>query len=294
VASGLWTGRPNVLSPEHTRWPAIEIVTQATWRSDGARSVVIPVANDLAVATPGPSCGDSTESDRLLAVNLIKQRRSAVALDDSTTIALHTFYGMLDRLLPRSGAAPWDVLPWRPHLHCGIFVHRVDGLAPGLYFFLRNPDSYENVRTALDPSFVFERPDGCPNHLSFFRLTAGDFRKQAQVISCQQKIAGAGAFSLGMIAEFRESIRATGAWWYRRLFWEAGVLGQVLYLEAEAAGVRGTGIGCYFDDAFHAILGVRNDELQSLYHFTLGGPVEDERLMTLPAYSHLQPAPTVQ
>jgi hypothetical protein len=28
------------------------------------------------------------------------------------------------------------------------------------------------------------------------------------------------------------------------------VLGQLLYLEAEAAGVRATGIGCYFDDAF--------------------------------------------
>ena len=36
---------------------------------------------------------------------------------------------------------------------------------------------------------------------------------------------------------------------YRRLFWECGLIGQVLYLEAEAAGVRGTGIGCFYDDA---------------------------------------------
>jgi hypothetical protein len=27
--------------------------------------------------------------------------------------------------------------------------------------------------------------------------------------------------------------------------------------------------------------------LQSLYHFTVGGPVEDRRLMTLPPYGHL-------
>ena len=27
--------------------------------------------------------------------------------------------------------------------------------------------------------------------------------------------------------------------------------------------------------------------LQSLYHFTIGGPVEDRRLMTLPPYTHL-------
>jgi hypothetical protein len=61
----------------------------------------------------------------------------------------------------------------------------------------------------------------------------------------------------------------------------------VLYLEAEAAGVRGTGIGCYFDDAFHELLGVRGVEFQDLYHFTVGGPVDDPRLITLPPYAHL-------
>ena len=75
-----------------------------------------------------------------------------------------------------------------------------------------------------------------------------------------------------------------GAWWYRRLFWEAGMLGQVLYLEAEAAGVRGTGIGCYFDDAFHDLLGLSGDRFQDLYHFTVGAPVDDPRLTTLPPY----------
>ncbi|KAF9611688.1 hypothetical protein IFM89_034871 [Coptis chinensis] len=36
---------------------------------------------------------------------------------------------------------------------------------------------------------------------------------------------------------------------YPRLFWETGILGQVLYLEAHAVGISATGIGCYFDDA---------------------------------------------
>ncbi len=283
-----WEGRPNLLSPDHTRWPVIDFAAQAAWRSEDA------LDSDSAAASrtytpPAPSWSDSSASAPRRAVDLIKQRRSAVALDDSTSIGLQTFYGMLDRLLPRAGAAPWDVLPWPPHLHCGIFVHRVDGLTPGLYLFLRNPDSEKKVKSALSPSFLFERPSGCPEHLLLFRLIDGNFRQQAQVVSCQQKIAGAGAFSLGMIAEFRDSVRSKGAWWYRRLFWESGVLGQVLYLEAEAAGIRGTGIGCYFDDAFHSILGLQDNQLQSLYHFTVGGPVEDTRLTTLPAYAHLSP-----
>ncbi|MGZ8193672.1 MAG: nitroreductase, partial [Methylobacter sp.] len=68
---------------------------------------------------------------------------------------------------------------------------------------------------------------------------------------------------------------------------ECGLIGQVLYLEAEAAGIRGTGIGCYFDDSVHEILGIQGHEFQSLYHFTVGKPVEDKRLQTLPAYAHL-------
>ena len=74
---------------------------------------------------------------------------------------------------------------------------------------------------------------------------------------------------------------------YPRLFWETGVIGQVLYLEAEAAGIRGTGIGCFFDDAVHRTIGIEDHSWQSLYHFTIGGMVEETRLETEPAYNHL-------
>ena len=62
------------------------------------------------------------------------------------------------------------------------------------------------------------------------------------------------------------------------------MIGQVLYLEAEAAGLRGTGIGCFFDDPMHELLGLTGIRYQDLYHFTVGGPVEDRRLATMPAY----------
>jgi nitroreductase len=71
---------------------------------------------------------------------------------------------------------------------------------------------------------------------------------------------------------------------YRHLHWEAGMLGQQLYLEAEAQGWRGTGIGCFFDDAVHDILGLKDEGFQVLYHFSVGMPVDDPRLLTRPAY----------
>jgi hypothetical protein len=107
----------------------------------------------------------------------------------------------------------------------------------------------------------------------------------ARFVSCQQAIASDSVFSLGMLSLFEDSLDE-GPWWYRRLFWEGGVLGQALYMEAEAAGLRGTGIGCYFDDVVHEVLGLEGDRFRDLYHFTAGGPIDDPRLATRPAYPH--------
>lgn len=63
-----------------------------------------------------------------------------------------------------------------------------------------------------------------------------------------QEIASHGCFSLGMVACFDRLLHDKNMWMYPRLFWETGVLGQVLYLEAHAVGISATGIGCYFDD----------------------------------------------
>lgn len=92
-------------------------------------------------------------------------------------------------------------------------------------------------------------------------------------------------FALGMLAEFNDIVQAA-PWRYRQLHWEAGLLGQILYLEAETLNLRGTGIGCFFDDAFHEVLGLRDRKFQSLYHFTVGRALVDARITTLPPYPH--------
>ncbi|MGZ8961963.1 MAG: nitroreductase family protein, partial [Methylophilaceae bacterium] len=69
---------------------------------------------------------------------------------------------------------------------------------------------------------------------------------------------------------------------YRDLHREAGLIGQVLYLQAEARGLRGTGIGCFFDDPIHELLGLADDTFQTVYHFTVGLALEDTRIETLP------------
>jgi hypothetical protein len=137
----------------------------------------------------------------------------------------------------------------------------------------------------MNPEFAWETAAGCPAHLPLFQLVRADARHAAKTLSCHQDIASDSAFSLGMLADFDAGL-AEGPWVYRRLFWECGLIGQALYLEAEAAGVRGTGIGCFFDDPVHELLGLQGTAYQSLYHFTIGGSLVDTRLQTLPGYFH--------
>ena len=207
-------------------------------------------------------------------------------MDATTQISRETFFRMLARLIPtRDGpSVPWDAIPWRPRIHLGLFVHRVEGLPAGLYALPRDPDKLGSLKGAMRKDFSWRRPPACPPGLPLYLLEEGDVRTLAARISCGQDIAGDGAFSLGMMADYQDSLRTYGAAFYRNLFWEAGMVGQVLYLEAEEAGVRSTGIGCYFDDPVHEAFGMASRDWQSLYHFTVGGPVEDPRLTTLPAY----------
>ena len=207
-------------------------------------------------------------------------------MDGTTSITAEGFFGMLARLLPGSDgrAMPWDAIAWTPRIHLGLFVHRVTGLPPGLYALVRDPDKLEPLRAALRRGFLWHSPASCPPELPLYLLELGDCRALASRLSCGQDIAGDGAFSLGMIADYMDSLVSQGAAFYRNLFWEAGMVGQVLYLEAEAAGLRATGIGCYFDDPVHQAFGLGSREWQSFYHFSIGGPIQDTRLTTLPAY----------
>jgi SagB-type dehydrogenase family enzyme len=266
--------KPNQLSSDHMSWDIIDAVQNAS-QSDGPAflDTSTHVTNDL-----------NTPTSPFTAEAVIRRRRSAQSYNRTTSRTdLHTFLHSLERTLPRQGC-PFDVFPHDPQVHLALFIHAVDGLDSGLYMLVRNPQHFESLKSLTDSSFDWHQvKEGLP----FYRLKTGDFRSSAQSISCTQAIAGDSAYALGMIARFDSVLREAPSM-YPRLFWETGLVGQVLYLEAEAQDMRATGIGCFFDDQMHGVLGLQNTEWQSLYHFTVGQHVEDTRLETKPPYHHIQ------
>jgi SagB-type dehydrogenase family enzyme len=272
VRTGRWSGRASQLSEDHVEWRFIDEIARETG-DQGHPDVREPPA--------APAVEPVRRRAPLDARAIILQRRSAVAFDGRSTIDRLTFYDMLSRVMPDRDA-PWNVLWWSPRIHLAIFVHRVDGVAPGLYLLARDPVALDRLRTACGREFLWERAH---DDLPLMCLARGECLTLARRLSCDQDIAADGFFSLGMIADFDASLVAHGPSFYRNLFWEAGAVGQVLYLEAEAAGVRSTGIGCFYDDPVHDVLGLQDHAFQSLYHFTVGMAVEDTRLTTERGYA---------
>lgn len=271
-------GARNTLSADHVPWEAIDVAEAVT------RKAATP-PQQRSPRVRGSDLDSTTHEllprpHQISARTIFRQRRSAVALDGVTGITKDAFFRILAATMPEPSRVPFAAFSHEPAIHPVLFVHRVEGLSPGLYVLPRALGAEAKLRAAMRDSFRFEAVPDAPPSLPLRLLETGDVKNGASFIACQQAIAADGAFAVGMLAEFEPRLTEHGAWFYRTMHHEAGALGQTLYLEAEALGIRGTGIGCFFDDEMHSLLGLRDRTFQTIYHFTIGGPVDDPRLAT--------------
>ena len=134
-----------------------------------------------------------------------------------------------------------------------LYAHHVEGLQAGVYRFWAERGELE-------------------------RIKSGDQRVAAAGLSLGQDLAGNACVAFSMIGDLERATRAHGDRGYRYVHFEAGAIGQRLYLAAEALGLRGTGIGAFYDEQVHRYLGLSREQGQVVYHFAIGYPVPDPRL----------------
>ena len=252
-----YQGKANLLSRAHHPWEAVDLAMTASQVNTAA----IPKLN---VQTP---MLERIPNDKSIKEVILK-RRSAQAMDFGRThISLEQFRQMLH-------AVTTPVDSYRKRVHFVIFVHDVETLESGLYFYIRNTEHKSALKRLSRNDFLWQGQ----TIDNLYLLEKGDFRSQVKFISCSQDIAGDSAFSLGMITQFREPIETYGAHEYRELYWECGEIGQQLYLEATILSLSATGIGCYLDDVMHRMLGFEDETFQTMYHFTIGRSIIDTRM----------------
>ena len=301
-----WQGTPNRLDRHPMyRWPVIDAVAVAT-RVHALSPDVGASLGGHAFCSVSPArcagssftCAERTATQTLPelhrsaqpATTLIRQRRSAQRFDARARMGLDPLWLLLRALHP--DRLPFDAGPDQPRVHVLLFAHRVDGLAPGAYLLPRSAVGCGLLRHCLPTGLELTPVPDAPVDAPLLRLAenpalAGTLR----TLNCHQALGSDAILGFALLAEFNPLPDAAA---YRERLQEAGLIGQALYLEAEALGLRGTGIGCFFDDALHQLIGLPESAaasapLQSVYHFTIGLPVSDARITTEPPYAHLGP-----
>jgi len=247
--------KANQLSPQYDNWEVLEAIDNAT---TGIYPLIPLLSTMRKILAPTRAAGE-----------IILKRRSAQVMDGSS-ISEVSFRQILDSSLFCSEASG---------VNFGIFVNKVDGLPSGLYAYIRNKDELVKLQKSMNSEFAWEDMGDM-----LYLLKLGDYKITAKQISCNQDIAKDGAFSFGMLCDMASSQEKYGAIGYKNLFHQCGYIGQMLYLEATNLGLSATGIGCFHDDEFHRLLGLKDDNIQSLYHFTIGRAIVDMRLTTLKPY----------
>lgn len=296
TAQATWFGQANVLDRRPMyRWPVIGAVASASvLPPDVAHDTPTTSVAPVPAMPTAPGTPDTTSRRDEPAATLIRQRRSAQRFDSRARAPLAQLRPLLEAL--QSPRLPLDLPTAQAgRIHVLMFAHRIDGLAPGAYLLPRRAEAEPLLRASLSPGLAWqpvELPADPASGTAPLRLLqladnpalAGTLR----TINCHQALGSDAITAFALLAEF-DPVLDSAPWRYRRLFHEAGLIGQVLYMEAEAAGLAGTGIGCYFDDTLHELIGLRaglsgNLPLQSLYHFTVGVRLTDARIGSEPPY----------
>jgi SagB-type dehydrogenase family enzyme len=136
-----------------------------------------------------------------------------------------------------------------------LYAHRVDGLECGVYRYWPECAQLELIKS-------------------------GDQRVAAAGLSLGQDLAGNASVAFSMIGDLDRAVRAHGDRGYRYVHFEAGAIGQRLYLAAEALGLGATGIGAFFDNEVHRYLNLKPEPAQvAIYHFAIGYPIPDYRVV---------------
>lgn len=241
-------GQANLLSKDAIVHPLIERIHLATKQPLGERcgiSFAKPAqAGFVATKLPFPAAASRSFGEvariRRSALDFVGGKRSMSLAELSAILAcaaqplLADFAGM-------------------SFIQLYLYVHRVDGLEPGVYRFW--PE-----RTELEQTMN------------------RDQRVAAAALSLGQDLAGNACVTFSMIGDLDRATDTYGERGYRYVHFEAGAIGQLLYLAAESLGLGATGIGAFYDDEVHRHLALTPKQGQVVYHFAIGYPVPDPRI----------------
>ena len=171
--------------------------------------------------------------------NVVRRRRSALDFDAGSAPMERSELDQILDFATRDWAADWrgnfphfshETQTGRDFITLYLYLHRVRDCEPGIYRWHR-------------PSATLEQ------------LHRANVQRVAAYLSLEQTLAGNCCVAFSMIADLARAARLFGNRAYRYVHFEAGAIGQRLYIGAEALNWNATGIGAFYDDDVHRYLG---------------------------------------
>jgi SagB-type dehydrogenase family enzyme len=247
VEAVVFGGQPNQVSEEQKPYPLIERIHAATKLS---AATPIPFLDQPTAFGRGEISLPSLATTSRGFGEVVRSRRSALDFrGGSEWISL----SQLAIVLSSTKEPLFADFATTRFVHLYLYVHRVEGLAPGVYRFW-------------------------PEHAELEKISEGDQRLVAAALSLGQDLAGNACVAFSMVGNFENAASRYGDRGYRYVHFEAGAIGQRMYLAAEALGLGATGIGAFFDEQVNRYLGLAPRQGQVVYHFAIGYPITDPRL----------------
>ena len=242
-------GKANILSEDEIAYRLIDKIHTATKLADAPGVIATPEpapTGSGAIHLPAPLASTRPFEQ------VVRQRRSALDFrggSESMSLAqLSTILAATAQPYPADFAATRFVQLY-------LYAHRVDGLEPGVYRHWPQRNELELIKS-------------------------GDQRVVAAGLSLGQNLAGNACVAFSMIAGLERATRAHGNRGYRYVFFEAGAIGQRMYVAAESVNLQATGIGAFYDEQVQRYLDIEPEQGQVVYHFSIGHAVHDPRLET--------------
>ncbi len=234
-------GIPNELSAEELPYDLLLGMHRSTILLDPIGPTPVNLASHISPANPVAANKPSPPAphrDASLGPT-VRHRRSALDFDPRTPSMRREDIEQLLDFATRDWPADWRgnfSLISTPHksgadfVALYLYIHRVHACEPGVY-------RWDNPARSLE------------------QLHRGNVDRVAAFLSLEQPLAGNSCFTVSMIADLAAAARIFGNRGYRYVHFEAGAIGQRLYVGAESLGWNATGIGAFYDDDVHRYLG---------------------------------------
>src|SRR6266851_1631450 len=240
------TGFPNELSSEEVRYELLLGIHASTVLPDPAGALPRVSIENPRLAGGHVQLSDPSRDAPL--GSTVRRRRSALDFDARTPPMGRDELEQLLDFATRDWRADWrgnlggEATPVErgvDFVSLYLYVHRVLDCEPGVY-------RWDQANRKIE------------------QLHLGNVQRVAAFLSLEQALAGNSCFTVSMIADLDEAAQVFGNRGYRYVYFEAGAIGQRLYVGAEALGWNATGIGAFYDDDVHRYLGFLEEEADSV------------------------------